>query len=107
MHHDKYGLILNYSRRRKCRKCWKHYNLNAMTCLPVFDHELSDRYQFLTWEEVKKMSDSGMAIGSHTHTHPMLSTMTADESLHELTESKRLLEKTYRTTLPVNELSEW
>ena len=57
------------------------------------DHELSDRYQFMNWDEVKKMSENGMAIGSHTHTHPMLSTLNAEESLFELSESKRLLEK--------------
>ena len=33
-----------------------------------------------------------MNIGAHSHTHRVLSTLTSDELVYELTESKRLLE---------------
>ncbi len=57
------------------------------------DHELADRYIMMTWEEVNKMIEAGHTIGSHTHTHPMLSTLTADQSMHELKTSRDLIEE--------------
>ncbi len=52
-----------------------------------------DRYLFMTWDEVRGMVEAGQLIGSHTHTHPMLTTLTEAESLAELQKSKALLEE--------------
>jgi len=51
-----------------------------------------ERYLFMTWDEVRGMVEAGQLIGSHTHAHPMLTTLTEAESLAELQKSKDLLE---------------
>lgn len=55
--------------------------------------EEEERYLFMTWAEVRGMIDAGQLIGAHTHTHPMLSTLTEAESWVELKKSKELLEQ--------------
>ncbi|MGH1362026.1 MAG: polysaccharide deacetylase family protein [Calditrichia bacterium] len=53
-----------------------------------------ERYLFMTWDEVKELAgEAGQAVAAHTHTHPMLSSLTEDESLFELKKSKELLEE--------------
>ena len=47
---------------------------------------------YLTWDELVAMHTSGMTIGSHTLTHPNLTTLTSDMLRHELADSKRALE---------------
>ena len=47
---------------------------------------------FLNWQEAAEMARSGMAVGSHTHTHPNLATLSYDEQLGEFKLSKKLLE---------------
>ncbi len=54
--------------------------------------EEEERYLFMTWEEVRGMTEAGQLVGAHTHTHPMLSTLTEAESWEELKKSKELLE---------------
>jgi len=53
-----------------------------------------ERYLFMTWDEVRELAtEAGQAVGAHTHTHPMLSSLTPEESLFELKKSKELLEE--------------
>jgi peptidoglycan/xylan/chitin deacetylase (PgdA/CDA1 family) len=47
---------------------------------------------FLNWEEAAEMARCGMAVGSHTHTHPNLATLSYDQQLAEFKLSKKLLE---------------
>lgn len=47
---------------------------------------------FLDWDQVRKMRDLGMAIGSHTCSHRILSQLRLDEQEQELAESKRIIE---------------
>jgi peptidoglycan/xylan/chitin deacetylase (PgdA/CDA1 family) len=47
---------------------------------------------YLTASQIKEMADNGMTIGSHTLSHPDLSTASDATATKELTESKRLLE---------------
>lgn len=51
-----------------------------------------ERYLFMTWEEVRAMIEGGQAIGGHTHTHPILSTLTEEESQQELELSRTAIE---------------
>lgn len=51
-----------------------------------------ERYLFMTWEEVRGMIEGGQHIGSHTHTHPILSTLTEEESREELRLAKEAIE---------------
>jgi len=48
---------------------------------------------FMTWDQLKEMHDAGMGIGSHTHTHPILSTLSCDAQREELAISKSILEE--------------
>ena len=52
------------------------------------------KYVPCSWSELRVMADSGlMDIGSHTVTHPTLSSITDEESWWELTESRRQIEE--------------
>ncbi len=60
--------------------------------------EEEDRYLFMTWEQLKEMLENGQDIGSHTHTHPILSTISPEESFQEFKISKELIENRLNTT---------
>jgi len=47
--------------------------------------------RFLDWEEAKEMVAGGMAVGSHTHTHHVLSQLGTDRQRQELAQSRTLL----------------
>jgi peptidoglycan/xylan/chitin deacetylase (PgdA/CDA1 family) len=52
------------------------------------------KYAPCSWSELRKMADSGlMEIGSHTVTHPILSSVTDEESWDELTRSRAQIEE--------------
>jgi peptidoglycan/xylan/chitin deacetylase (PgdA/CDA1 family) len=51
------------------------------------------QYRACSWTELQEMADSGlMEIGSHTVTHPILSSITDEESWNELTLSRTQIE---------------
>lgn len=58
---------------------------------PVETHE-RERYDFLTWAQAREMASAGVEIGSHTVSHPILTTLDAGELRQELAESKRHVE---------------
>ena len=45
----------------------------------------------LSWQEIKKMRDAGMEIGSHSVNHDSMSKMDLETMRHELTDSKKTL----------------
>lgn len=48
----------------------------------------------MTWAQIREMSNAGMEFGSHTVSHPILSTIADDAQLqHELCESKAAIER--------------
>jgi peptidoglycan/xylan/chitin deacetylase (PgdA/CDA1 family) len=47
---------------------------------------------FLNWDQARAMRTAGMDIGSHTHTHRLLSALTASEQKEELAVSKEIAE---------------
>jgi peptidoglycan/xylan/chitin deacetylase (PgdA/CDA1 family) len=47
----------------------------------------------MTWDQVREMRRAGMGIGSHTHTHRVLNTLTAGDLDQELRGSRALLEQ--------------
>ncbi|HLI86858.1 MAG TPA: polysaccharide deacetylase family protein [Bryobacteraceae bacterium] len=49
--------------------------------------------QLMSWEQIAEVSRKGIAIGSHTHTHRVLATLTEEEQHWELRESKAALER--------------
>lgn len=46
---------------------------------------------YMSWSEVAEMAKGGMDIGSHTHTHRILSRLSREEQLSELETSRRVL----------------
>lgn len=70
------------------RQCREQFSDVSEEILP--DEE--DRYLFLNWDDVRQMIKGGQHVGSHTHTHPMLGTLSEAESRTELKRSKELLE---------------
>ncbi len=60
---------------------------------PNLEYDEEDRYLFMDHEQIKKMIKHGQVIGSHTHTHSILSTLSEQDSMLELDKSKQLLEQ--------------
>lgn len=56
-----------------------------------------DRYDFLTWDEVRTMARHGIEFGSHTESHPILATLDDASLSAELRQSKRTLEDELQT----------
>ncbi|MEQ5834007.1 polysaccharide deacetylase family protein [Marinobacter sp. NFXS9] len=52
-----------------------------------------DEYLPVTWEQLNKMSLSGLDIGSHSVSHPILTKLETNELIFELSESKRMIKK--------------
>jgi peptidoglycan/xylan/chitin deacetylase (PgdA/CDA1 family) len=48
---------------------------------------------FMTWDEVREMARCGMAFGSHTHSHQILSELSAADELDEICRSRQVLEE--------------
>ena len=46
---------------------------------------------FATWDQLREMRDAGMAIESHTHTHPFLSELSEQSLRDELAKSRDVL----------------
>jgi len=51
---------------------------------------------FLNWEEAREMDASGMAFGSHTHSHEILTKLSPEQQTHELRISREVMEKELR-----------
>ena len=73
------------------RRAWCE-SLRAASSLDrdALDGELVD---FLDWDEVRALHDFGVALASHTVTHPILSKLAPDELRRELGESKARIER--------------
>jgi len=50
------------------------------------------RYEPLTWDNINEMSQNRIEFYPHSKTHPIMSRISYQQKLHELSESKRLLE---------------
>jgi peptidoglycan/xylan/chitin deacetylase (PgdA/CDA1 family) len=54
---------------------------------------------FLNWNEAREMQQGGMAFGSHTHSHEILSKLTKQDQLTELRVSREILERELGRTI--------
>ena len=59
--------------------------------------------QLMTWEQLREVSENGVAVGSHTHSHRVLATLPAEVQKSELVQSRQLLED--RIGKPVRSLA--
>lgn len=58
---------------------------------PVIGEDLKDR--FMNWDQVATMQQEGFEFGCHTMTHPVLSRLSPEKLMHELFESKAIVER--------------
>jgi peptidoglycan/xylan/chitin deacetylase (PgdA/CDA1 family) len=56
----------------------------------------SERYEFLSWDDVRLMAAAGIEFGSHTVHHPVLSTLDTRQRLEEIVSSKETIERELR-----------
>ncbi len=59
---------------------------------PNEEYPISD-FSALTWEQLRNMQKEGLNIGSHTVTHPILTSISYDQLTNELSESKSVIER--------------
>lgn len=50
-------------------------------------------YKAVTWQQVKEMMDAGLEVGSHSHSHPILTKLSDAQLFRELTKSKDLIKE--------------
>jgi peptidoglycan/xylan/chitin deacetylase (PgdA/CDA1 family) len=56
------------------------------------DGQLEERYAFMTWKEARGLLTKRITLGSHTHTHAIMSTLSLAEAHFELSMSQKLIE---------------
>ena len=49
--------------------------------------------ELMTWEHIREISDNNLAIGSHTHSHRVLATISVEEQKEEMARSKSIIER--------------
>lgn len=57
------------------------------------EHNDPELYDFMTWDEVRKLHGMGFAIGSHTVNHPILTRLEPQQLRQELAESRAIIER--------------
>ena len=58
----------------------------------IGDEKVFCQYLYMSQKNIKKMHNSGMLFGTHTHTHPRLSYLSSEAQTLEITKSKSILE---------------
>ncbi len=56
------------------------------------DQKLEERYAFMSWKEARGLLNQRITLGSHTHTHSLMSTLSLAEAHFELSMSQKLIE---------------
>ena len=70
----------------------KNAIVDELFCKVFEDERALCREIYLTWEEMREMSEGGMTFGGHTHSHPMLGRLSLTQQREELQRSKEILE---------------
>lgn len=103
-----------HSRSSACKQVL-HYYKHVKHTPEAFLKHLQDRTEvavdaealgaklFMSWDDVKQLAASGMGVGSHTHSHQILSHLSEKDEQQELEVSKKKLETHLRA--PVHTLS--
>lgn len=90
---------LNESLRSVLKLYKKPENLDGERFLRELVHEADGEEipgtlrRFLNWNEAREMIGGGMAIGSHTHSHYVLSQLTPERQFEELSKSRAILKE--------------
>jgi peptidoglycan/xylan/chitin deacetylase (PgdA/CDA1 family) len=62
----------------------------------VIPPQAADHRRFLNWAEAREMVDGGMAIGSHSHTHPLLGGLPVERQMEEALVSMQQIRENLR-----------
>jgi peptidoglycan-N-acetylglucosamine deacetylase len=62
----------------------KKYNFNATFYVCEFPPDFQDKNKYLSWRQIRALSDMGFEIGNHGRTHQGVSKMTPAQFLEEL-----------------------
>ena len=84
--------IFNYCRTISEHEKDKLINQLAKHLTVNLPDQTAGDFQPLTWDQVGEMYDNGIEFGSHTCSHPILSTLTSEKLNHEILDSKREME---------------
>jgi len=63
------------------------------------DEENFCKELYMDYDEMKEMLEHNVTFGGHTHTHPILSTLSKENQRYELKKSKEILEKNLGTKI--------
>ena len=55
----------------------------------------------LNWDELRSLAQAGVAIASHTHTHPILSRVSLERAMAEIRTSQQMVQREIGAALPV------
>ncbi|MEM8815841.1 MAG: polysaccharide deacetylase family protein [Pseudomonadota bacterium] len=77
----------------------------------VVTNKIGDE-RMLSWDQLREMHAAGMTVGSHTVSHPLLSTLGKEETRQELERSRDVIAEQLRTetrhlSLPNGDTNEW
>jgi peptidoglycan/xylan/chitin deacetylase (PgdA/CDA1 family) len=76
--------------------CTKYALVGAPLAIPELAGDDPNQLATMNWDELREHAARGIAIGSHTVSHPHLTTLSDDELRSELNESKREIEDRLR-----------
>jgi peptidoglycan/xylan/chitin deacetylase (PgdA/CDA1 family) len=76
--------------------CTKYALVGAPLAIPELAGDDPNQLATMNWDELREHAARGIAIGSHTVSHPHLTTLSDDELRRELNESKREIEDRLR-----------
>jgi peptidoglycan/xylan/chitin deacetylase (PgdA/CDA1 family) len=94
------------------RRILRIYRSPSVTDPDRFERELAEickatppgndaRPLFMSYEQARLMQAAGQAFGSHTHSHTILTTLSADAQREEFRASREILERELKTTIDV------
>ncbi len=92
--------VVNYCKRLPSRTRAEYLNCLRNEPMPYGPSWCREVYELLTWDEIRALSRRGFAIGSHTVSHPVLTTLCGDELRREWRESKARIEEEVEEECP-------
>jgi len=59
------------------------------------------QHNTLTWDDLRQMVNDGVAVGDHTHTHPIMTQISLEQARHEVRTAQALLQRELGIALPI------
>lgn len=83
---------------RSIKRMWNPDRIKVLDQLDSLLDESIPRADYadshaMSWDQVREMADNGIEIGSHTRSHPILSSLEREQKIDELVGSKEAIER--------------